>query len=210
MALLAGTLGHVDEIGPGLWHWTASHPRIGVDVSTYYLEPERVLLDPVIPDEGIEWLEARGAPEHIVLTNRHHDREAWQLREAFGCDVHCIANGLHELEGRGPVTPFEFGDELPGGIVVHEVGAICPDETALHIPSHRALAVADGVVRWPGVEGLSFVPDSLLDDPEETRQGLRDAYSRLLELDFDRLLLAHGDPVAEDGKAALRAFVERA
>ena len=75
-----------------------------------------------------------------------------------------------------PVTPFHFGDELPGGIVVHEVGAICPDETALHIPAHRALACADGVVRWPGVDGLTFVPDWLMDEPEQTKEGLRAAY----------------------------------
>jgi hypothetical protein len=89
-----------------------------------------------------------------VLTNRHHDRDAWRLHEAFGCTVHCVRNGVHELEGRGPVEPFDFGDELPGEIFVHEVDAICPDETALHIPRHRAVPVADGVVRWGGANGL--------------------------------------------------------
>jgi hypothetical protein len=34
---------------------------------------------------------------------------------------------------------------------------------------------------------------------------LFEAYRSLLDLDFDLLLLAHGDPVT-DGKAALRAF----
>jgi hypothetical protein len=179
-----------------------------MDVSSYYLPAERVVIDPMLPAEGLEWFEAQGAPEHALLTNRHHDRDAWQLREVFGTTVHCIRNGLHELAGRGPVEAFDFGSELPGGIIALEVGAICPDESALHIPAHRALACADGVVRWPGQDELTFVPDQLIDDPEHTKANLRDAYSRLLDLDFDVLLLAHGDPVVGGAHAALRAFAQ--
>jgi glyoxylase-like metal-dependent hydrolase (beta-lactamase superfamily II) len=197
----------VRELAPGLWHWTARHEHIHADVSSYYLLAERVLIDAKVPPEGLDWLAQHGPPTDVVLSNRHHDRDAWQLRDAFGCTVHCISNGLYELEGRGDVEPFEFGDELPGGIVVHEVGAICPDETALHIPAHRALACADGVVRSEG--RLAFVPDWLMDEPERTKRGLRDAYRGLLELDFDRLLLAHGEPLASGGREALREFAER-
>ena len=198
------------EIAPGLWHWTAPRESIGADVSSYYLEGERVQIDPMIPPEGLEWFEQHSAPEHAILTNRHHDRDSWRLREAFGTTIHCIRNGVYELEGRGPVEPFDFGDELPGGISVHEIGAICPDETALHIPRHRALACADGVVRRGGGNGLEFVPDFLLDEPKQTKERLRDAYRGLLELDFDLLLLAHGDPVVGDAHDALRAFVDDA
>ena len=196
------------EIAPGLWHWTARRESIGAVVSSYYLESEHVLIDPMIPAEGLEWFETRGAPEHAILTNRHHDRDAWRLHTAMGVTVHCIRNGLHELEGRGPVEAFEFGDELPGGVIVHEVDAICPDETALHVPAHRALACADGVVRWRERDALGFVPDALMDEPEVTRARLRDAYRSLLALDFDTLLLAHGDPLVGDGRDALRAFVD--
>ncbi|HEY5316569.1 MAG TPA: hypothetical protein VIJ20_01220 [Solirubrobacteraceae bacterium] len=195
------------EIAPGLWHWTARHEHIEKPVSSYYLPRERVVIDPMTPREGLAWLDEHGAPEHILLTNRHHDRHAWQLREAFGCTVHCVRSGVHELEGRGPAQAFDFGDELPGGIIAHEVDAICPDETALHLPAHRALACADGVVRWSGQDELAFVPDELMDDPEETKAGLREAYRGLVELDFDHLLLAHGDPIVGGGRDALRAFL---
>jgi glyoxylase-like metal-dependent hydrolase (beta-lactamase superfamily II) len=195
----------MEELAPGLWHWTARRESIGADVSSYLLAEERVLIDPMIPPEGIEWLEQHGPPQHLVLSCRHHDRDAWRLHDRFGATVHCIRNGVHELAGRGPVEPFDFGDELPGGVVAHEVDAISPDETALHVPAHRALAVADGVVSTGG--RLSFVPDFLMDDPEQTKEGLRAAFRRLLELDFDLLLTAHGDPVAGGGKQALRDFV---
>jgi hypothetical protein len=198
----------VEEIAPGLWHWTARHEHIHAYVSSYYLAAERVVIDPMVPREGLEWFERNGAPEHVLLTNRHHDRHAWRLREAFGCTVHCARNGIAELAGRGPVEPFDFGDELPGGAHALEVGVICPDETALHIPTHRALACADGVVRWRGGEQLTFVPDQLMDEPEQTKAGLREAYRGLLERDFDVLLLAHGDPVVGDAGRALRRFVD--
>lgn len=179
-----------------------------MEVSSYYLESERVIIDPMAPPDGLDWFAVHGAPEHAILTNRHHDRDAWRLHEAFGCTVHCIRNGLHEIAGRGPAEAFDFGDVLPGDIHAHEVDAICPDETALYIPRHGALAVADGVVRWRQGDELQFVPDSLMDDPEQTKQQLRDAYRRLLELDFDLLLLAHGDPVITDARDALRTFLD--
>jgi glyoxylase-like metal-dependent hydrolase (beta-lactamase superfamily II) len=194
----------MQEISPGLWHWTARHDHIGVDVSSYYLEAERVAIDPMLPDEGLEWFESRGAPTDVLMTNRHHDRHAWDLRDAFGSTVHCVRNGAYEIEGRGPFEPFDFGDELPGGAMVYEVDAICPDETALHLPAHNALACADGVVYYG--DRLGFVPDQLMDEPDETKRRLRAAYTRLLDLDFDTLLLAHGTPLVGGGKQALREF----
>jgi glyoxylase-like metal-dependent hydrolase (beta-lactamase superfamily II) len=107
------------------------------------------------------------------------------------------------------VDAFDFGEELPGGVVAFEVDAICPDETALHIPASGALACADGAVRWPGHSELAFVSDQLMDDPEQTKEGLRDAYRRLLDLDFELLLLAHGEPLVGGAKQALTALANQ-
>ncbi len=48
-----------------------------------------------------------------------------------------------------------------------------------------------------------------MDEPEQTKEGLREAYRGLAELDFRHLLLAHGDPFVGDGREALAAFVGR-
>ena len=54
---------------------------------------------------------------------------------------------------------------------------------------------------------LSFVPDFLMgDDPSTVQDELRAALRGLLDLDFDHLLFAHGEPLIGDGKAALRDF----
>src|SRR3712207_8471667 len=52
----------------------------------------------------------------------------------FGCPVHASRPGLHEFGPDQKVEPFDYGDVLHGGIVAHEVGVLCPDETALEIP----------------------------------------------------------------------------
>ena len=122
---------------------------------------------PLLPPDGVAWFDQIGSrPEHVLLSCRHHDRQTWEIVEAFGTQVHCVDNGVYELEDRGPVTAFRFGDELPGGVIAHEVDAISPDEGALHIPAHAALVIADGAIR-DGADGpLQFVPDGLMDDPE--------------------------------------------
>jgi hypothetical protein len=53
------------------------------------------------------------------------------------------------------------------------------------------------------------VPDSLMDDPAQTKRGLLAAFSRLLdELPFEHLLPAHGGPVIGDGWEPLRELVD--
>ena len=195
------------EIGPGVHHWKARHPRIQVEVSSYYIEPAATLVDPLEPSEGIEWFESRTKPERVVLTNRHHYRHSDRFAEAFGCPVLCNERGLHEFDDGREVEGFAFGDAVAEGITALEVGVLCPEETALHIEvGDGFIALADSLTNY---EELGFVSDSLLgDDPEAIKRGLTESFRRLLDLEFDGLLLAHGDPIVPGGKRAIRRFVE--
>jgi glyoxylase-like metal-dependent hydrolase (beta-lactamase superfamily II) len=199
----------VDEILDGIFHWTAFHEGIRMDVSSYYVAHESfALIDPMLPDDGLEWFERRQAPERILLTNRHHYRHSARFVEAFDCPVYCHEAGLHEFEGGPAVEGFAFGEEVAPSIVALEVDAICPEDSSLHISaSGGALAFADGLVRFRD-DSLAFVPDSLMDDPETVKRGLRESLRSLLERDFDSLLFAHGLPLVGGAKSALTAFVE--
>ena len=173
-----------------------------------------MLIDPLVPpDVGLEWFEGRSTrPAAILLSNRHHYRDSALFQDAFDLDVYCNRAGMHEFTHGESVTAFDPGDALAGGIVAHEVGGICPDETALYLASRRAIAFADGVVRG-GPQGqtgsLSFVPDTLMDDPPKTKAQLLEAFARLLRgLDFEHVLLAHGGPILEDGRSQLQEFVD--
>jgi hypothetical protein len=196
----------IHELIPGVVHWAAKHPNIGVDVSSYYLVDERVLVDPIAPPDGLDWFEGR-EPREILLSCRHHLRDAAEFAERFGCTIRAPRPGMHEFEGR-PVTvePYDFGDELPGGVIAHEVGVICPDEGALELRGHRALIVADGVMRY--ADELHFVPDEHIgDDPPAVQRGLKEAYARLADsVDFDHLLVTHGSPLTDTGRDDLRAW----
>jgi hypothetical protein len=204
----------VYEVLPGIFHWPALHPRINVEVSSYWLQEGGILIDPLVPpDLGLDWFAARTPPPAaILLTNRHHYRDSARFQDAFGCPAYCNRAGLHEFTHDEPITALDAGDTLPGGLAAHQVGALCPDETALYLPASRAVAFADGVVRGglQGQEGpLGFVPDAFMDDPSTTKQELLDVFDRLLgELDFEHLLLAHGGAVVGDGRAQLQELVE--
>jgi hypothetical protein len=205
----------VREVLPRVFHWTAIHPGIHIEVSSYWLEEGGVLIDPLIPpDAGLEWFANRPMPPAaIVLSNRHHYRDSGRFVERFASPVYCRRNGLHEFTHGEPVTAFDPGDTLPGDVVAYEIGGLCPDETALYLPSSRAVAFADGIVGG-GPHGhadtLGFVPDSLMDDPPGTKRHLLDAFARVLrDLDFEHVLLAHGGPLVGDGRAQLQELVSR-
>jgi hypothetical protein len=197
------------EIVPGIYHWTAFRATIGAQVSSYYVEPAAVVIDPMVPEDGLEAFDAHEPPRQAILTIRHHYRESDRFVERFGVKVRCSEPGLHAFEGTDRIVEgFQFGDEVAPGIVALGTDAISPDDTTLHIAhGGGALAFGDGLVRLPGGP-LAFVPDRLMgDDPAQVKEALIDAYGGLLERDFDTLLFAHGEPLEGGGRAALSDFV---
>lgn len=197
------------EVIPGVLAWSGPHPSHGAIVHSHYLTRQRMAIDPIGVDGIVSALEHAGGVEQVVLTNRHHLRGSEEIVAATGAALRCPRVGLHAFEGPDAPAAIGYGwdEEVAEGVVAHEVGALSPDEGALHIAvGPGALAFADTVVADDG--GLGFVPDSLMDDPEETKAGILAALEPLLDLDFDVLLLAHGPPLPAAGKQALRAFAE--
>lgn len=196
-----------NEVVKGILHWKAYHDRIRQDAHSYYLPGVRVAIDPMPSDGLLEALAAAGGVEKVVLTNRHHLRGSEEIAAVFGCRVCAPASGMHEFENDQPVDPYEWGEELAPGVTAHEIAAICPDDGALHIEvGPGAVAFADAVIGWNG--GLAFVPDFLMDEPDRVKPATTAALERLLALDFDAVLLAHGDPIRSGGKEAIRRFIE--
>jgi hypothetical protein len=199
----------MDEILSGIYHWTTFHEGIEEYVHSYHIAcvTPAVLIDPRVPEEGLEWFGEHTPPAHIYLTNRHHYRHSDQFQNAFELTVWCHRAGLHEFGEGERVTPFEHGDILPGNIMALEVGVLCPEETAFYIPCGSGLlSIGDAIICTNG--RLGFVPDYLMgDDPEGVKRGLCEVFHGHLERDFAHLLFAHGEPWINGGKQALRDFL---
>jgi hypothetical protein len=71
------------EILPGVHHWTAMRESICALVSCYYVEPAGVLIDPMLPKEGLDAFAGLERPQQVVLTSGLHARDANAFAAAF-------------------------------------------------------------------------------------------------------------------------------
>jgi hypothetical protein len=199
----------MEEIVPGIYHWTAIHPDIGIRVSSYYVEPAGIVVDPLEPEDGMGFFDGLDlAPQQVVLTSGLHWRQSDRFADRYDATVRVVAEGIERWgeDSDRQAEPFNFNDEVAPGVIAHEVARIAPDDTALIIEHGKgAIAFADAVIAPGGV--LSFVPDSLMDDPRDTKLALHDRLRGLLTKEFDTLLFAHGEPVLHGGRDRLKDFV---
>lgn len=207
----------MDEVIPGILHWTTFHEGIGQTVHSHLHTPSGAVFDPRLPEGGVEALAAAVLPTVVLLSNRHHLRHAQAVAEAYGVPIKVSEPGLHEFQGAGKpaVTGFAFGEEVAPGVTALELPALTPEDTVFRIASSDpdvlpALLFADSLIHHDGE--LAYVPDFLMgDDPETVKQGLTAGLRRLLDeaAPFDTLLFAHGVPIASGGRDRLAAFLER-
>jgi hypothetical protein len=197
----------MNEIAPGIFHWTAFHQPISGRVSSYFIAPARVVIDPKRPEED-GWDALPERPEQVLLTSGHHVRDATDCAATFGIPIRASREAAQRIDGAIEVEVFGHHDEPAPGVIAIHIGKISEDEGAFHIAvGDGAIAFADGLIRYGGA--LGFVPDELIGDhPDRVKQGLKQAFSGLLERDFAHLLFAHGEPLVTKGKTELRQFIE--
>ena len=180
----------VQELAPGLWRWTAQHPdwKDGADWGqevgcVYYEAPgATVLIDPLVPPARERFLDAfdrdverRGLPVSILLTCSWHERSAVELTERYGAE-----------------------DAAPDGVEPFPLPEI--EETLWWLSEHAALVAGDVLLGAPG--GVRVCPDSWLGE-RSSPASIRAALLPLLNLPIERVLVSHGVPVLENGRAAL-------
>lgn len=189
----------VEEVAPGVWHWSISDERLGGFVGDSYAvagEKGAVLIDPhrLAPAA----LAQLGPVEAIVLSNGSHQRSTWRLRRELGVPVH--APELSKEIDEEPDERYGDGDELPGGLrAVYTPGAGTTQHTLLR---GELAIVPDVLLRMPDGR-VVLVPEEYAHDVDEARRSAE----KLLELPFSVLLLMHGGVVEDDPKAQIRSAI---
>ncbi len=194
------------EILGDIFTWSRLSEPHGYDFNGHLIRHAdgNLCIDPVEPDAAAaEEIERLGVAR-VLLTNRNHSRAANLLRDRTGARTAIHPEDAAHARGQGT----ELDDELrPGDLIgpfaVIGVPGKSPGEIALHWPEQRLLLVGDAVIgNPPGRCGL--LREAVMDDPPRLRASVR----KLLDLDFEALLVGDGVPILQDAKARLEALVE--
>jgi hypothetical protein len=208
-----------EQLVDGLWRWTARHPQwhpgqFGSEVASYALSAghETLLVDPLLPlepDAVLDLIERQlGERLAILITIPYHVRSSEAIRDRFRGPVETTIWGHRACRKRladgAGFHAFEPGDSLPGKASAHRIGKPRRFETPLHLPSHRALAFGDAVVEVDGA--LRVWSERRVDQKVSRfhRERFNPTLEPLLGLDFDRVLVTHGQPILDGGRRRLK------
>jgi hypothetical protein len=187
----------VRDVAPGLWLWRQRHPdwREGNDwepeVASFAVESRGVgvLLDPLAPPPDARDVWARLdtlRPRAVVVLKPDHVRDVDLFVRWYGARAYGPYLFWRDDVPRTELEPVRPGDELPGGLRAHHDGR-GQMETPVHLPEQRALVFADALTAPGGVLRVWGTPWH----EQRTLPALR----ALLELPFEHVLVAHGEPV---------------
>jgi hypothetical protein len=213
----------MQKLMEGLWRWTARHPEwhpgeFGAEVASFAAQAgdTTLLIDPLLPPDPDPVLEVTdglvGDRVAILISVPYHVRSSEELWERYRGDAEVTIHGHPACTKRlGDKTAFRAidpGNPLPGGVTAHTIGKPRRHETPLHVPSHEALVFGDAIAETEGrlVMWASEKVDSKVDG--FYRKRFAPTLEPLLELDFDRVLVTHGQPIMKGGKDALRKALE--
>ncbi len=186
------------------WSWF-SEPH-GYDFNGHLIRDPggNICVDPVEPtSDDLDAIVEEGVTR-IVLTNRNHSRAANQVRARTGARTVIHADDAEHARSQDTELDGELniGSRI-GPLEVVGAAGKSPGEVALFWRDRGILIVGDAIIgNPPGRCGL--LPERVMDDPARLRSNVR----KLLDLDFDILLVGDGAPILDDAKARLKELVE--
>jgi glyoxylase-like metal-dependent hydrolase (beta-lactamase superfamily II) len=176
-----------------------------------------VLIDPFnLPESETAALESIGKPTVILIAGIFHDRDAEAYRKRYGAKILAHREATPKLSMTLDET-FGDGETLPGGLTAIEMTGTIQGET-IFWHDQGTLIAGDALLNIQPGERSFF--QRMVGSPENlspmTKLFIKDkkraaaSYQKLLEHDFDQILVSHGKPVLNDAKAELQAAVEKA
>jgi len=208
----------VKQLADGLLRWTEPHPEwgagdFGAEVASFAVRAgdEGLLIDPLLPSAGgsaLDDLFAGCQRVSVLVTIGYHARSSEELASRFDARIYGPAGVAKRLSSSAPFQAISPGDELPAGVGAFAIGKPRRGEQPLYLPSHRALVFGDSVVQCGG-ELRVWAQDQV---DEKVRRFYRERFNPtlrpLLELDVERVLVTHGEPVLSGGREALERALD--
>lgn len=171
-----------------------------------------VLMDPfLLSDQETREMEALGRPSVILIAGEMHVRDTGAYRKRYGARVLAHRDAMSRLDVAVDHF-FEDGEALPAGLTAigmpgtfrgetvfrREGGVLLSGDALFNIqPEDHGLMMK--MLGFP--RHLGAMPRLFMDN----RKRADASYRRLLEHDFDKILVSHGAPILSDGKERLRA-----
>ncbi|MGH7802341.1 MAG: hypothetical protein ACREOW_17230 [Thermodesulfobacteriota bacterium] len=196
------------QIYPGIFTWSWLSPKHGYNFNGYAYKSNEglIVIDPAIMESSdLGLLEKLGTPSHIILTNKDHERMAYELRDRFGAKIHTNKNDAHFLK-QSPDYTYVDGDILSGNLrAINISNGKSPGETALLLLLGKGiLFIGDAIIGWPPGE-FSLLPVFIYKNPDLAKNSIR----TLLNYEFDTVLVGDGECVLTGGKDAIKRFLDR-
>ena len=194
------------EIVDDILTWSRFSEAHGYDFNGHLIRHPggNICIDPVEPSQDdLEALVGQGV-SRILLTNRNHSRAANRIRASTGARTAIHADDADHARGQNTDIDQELtvGRRI-GPLEVIAAAGKSPGEVALFWRDRGILIVGDAIIgNPPGRCGL--LPERVMDDPARLRANVR----KLLDLDFDILLVGDGASLLDDAKARLKELVE--
>jgi hypothetical protein len=197
---------HMEAVAKDVYEWShfSQEKRLDFNGHLIVAGERRLLVDP--PPLSAEDLSAirRGSPiDAIVLTNRDHVREAATYRALFRTRILApeLDAPLMEIDADGV---FSHGDHLPGGLtVIHLPDGKSPGESALLLEREGGVLILGDALIGNPPGSLTFLPPDKFADMAKARAGV----TRLLNYDFDTVLVGDGASIMTGGKEAVQRAV---
>ena len=196
----------MNEIVPNIFTWAWFCEPHGYNFNGYLVRHKEgnLCIDPVPPsDESLADI-ARLGVASILLTNRNHSRAANVLRERTGARTLIHPDDAAHARSQGAVIGGELSiGEKIGPLTIVAVPGKSPGEVALHWPEPKLLIVGDAVIGNPP-GSCALLREKVMDDPARLRRSVR----KLLDLEFDALLVGDGASILHDAKLRLKELVD--
>jgi glyoxylase-like metal-dependent hydrolase (beta-lactamase superfamily II) len=195
----------LNEIVPDIFTWAWFSEPHGYLFNGYLVRHSEgdLCVDPVPPsDEALDEI-ARMGVASILLTNRNHSRAANVVRERTGAKTLIHPDDAAHARSQGAAIDGELSiGKKSGPLTIVAVPGKSPGEVALHWPERKLLIVGDAVIGNPP-GNCALLREKVMDDPARLRRSVR----KLLDLDFDTLLVGDGASILHDAKSRLKELV---